>query len=97
LVTCDLLDNLAYGAVSARTGRLLDELAPLDAAFRRVGGRRNVYVWILLIGVWLRRGSAGFLVASGWAFVTAAVHIGRAAYWLLHGDEPVVGTLVSEK
>jgi 1L-myo-inositol 1-phosphate cytidylyltransferase / CDP-L-myo-inositol myo-inositolphosphotransferase len=88
LVACDLLDNLAYGAVSARTGRLLDELSPFDAAFRRVGGRRNVYVWILLIGVGLGHGPVGLLAASAWAFVTAAVHLQRAAYWLLHRAAP---------
>jgi phosphatidylglycerophosphate synthase len=83
LVCCDLVDNLAYGAVSARTGRLLDELSPFDAAFRRVGGRRNVYVWIVLLAACARRAPLGFVLASGWAAVTAAVHVSRALYWRL--------------
>ena len=81
LVGCDLVDNLAYGAVSARTGRLLDELSPFDSAFRRVGGRRNVYVWIVLLAACARRAALGFLLASTWAAVTAAVHVSRALYW----------------
>lgn len=92
LVCCDLIDNLAYGTVSARTGRLLDELSPFDAAFRRIGGRRNVYVWIILLAACLRRASLGFVTASVWAAVTAAVHVSRAIYWRLVEPPPAASS-----
>ncbi len=91
LVSCDLVDNLAYGVVRGRTGRLLDELSPFDAGFRRIAGRRNVYVWIVLLGACVRRSSAGFLAASAWALVTAALHVTRAVYWRLV-EVPPAGT-----
>ncbi len=91
LVASDLLDNLAYGAVSARTGRLIDELSRFDAAFRRVGGRRNVYVWILIIAACARTLPLGFLVASLWAAITAAVHLTRAGLMLSRGAVPQGG------
>jgi phosphatidylglycerophosphate synthase len=77
LVGCDLADNLLYLAARRRTGRLLDELTPFDAAFRRVAGRRNVYVVLLLIGILAGRPSDAFLVATAWAALTACVHAVR--------------------
>jgi phosphatidylglycerophosphate synthase len=111
LVGCDLVDNLLYGEVRARTGRLLDELAPFDAGFRRVAGRRNVYVWICVVGAALGRAAGGYLVASWWALGTVVVHAVRAAYWIARSlgaprdggapqvseIDPVAGALVSEK
>ena len=32
------------------TGRLLDDVAPFDRAFRLIAARRNVYVWMLAAG-----------------------------------------------
>ncbi|MBI3769481.1 MAG: CDP-alcohol phosphatidyltransferase family protein [Deltaproteobacteria bacterium] len=109
IVTCDLVDNLLYGAVQARTGRFLDELSPFDRGFRAIAGRRNVYVWILVAGVCVRRPASAFLAVTGWAAITALVHGVRAAVWTWRGAgaavvtpqvseiEPVAGTLVSEK
>lgn len=78
LVACDLVDNLVYAAVRARTGRMLDELAPFDRRFRKVAGRRNVYVMLLALGFVSGHAATAFLVVAVWAGVTVAVHVGRA-------------------
>ena len=78
LVACDLSDNLAYAVVRARTGRMLDELAPFDGIFRKVAGRRNVYVMMLALGFLSGHVNVAFLAVAVWAAVTVAVHVGRA-------------------
>jgi phosphatidylglycerophosphate synthase len=109
IVACDLVDSLFYGAVQARTGRFLDELSPFDRGFRTIAGRRNVYVWILVAGVCMRRPAGAFLTVTGWAAITASIHGARAAVWTWRGAdaaaaapqvseiEPVAGAPVSEK
>jgi phosphatidylglycerophosphate synthase len=92
LVALDLVDNLLYGAVSARTGRMLDELSPFDRRVRMVAGRRNVYVWMLLIGVCVRQPAWAFLVIVAWAAVTVVVHGARTVLWLGRGTRPAVGS-----
>lgn len=87
MVALDLCDSLLYAAVRARTGRMLDELSPFDRAFRRIGGRRNVYVWILVPGVVSSHAGAAFVVAVSWAAVTVGVHALRAAMWLGAGAQ----------
>jgi phosphatidylglycerophosphate synthase len=77
LVACDLLDNLVYAAVSARTGRMLDELSPFDRRFRGIAGRRNVYVTICAPGFLLGHGAGAFLAAACWAGITVTVHVVR--------------------
>ena len=78
LVACDLADNLVYAAIRARTGRMLDGLTPFDRGFRKVAGRRNVYVMLLALGVVSGHVTAAFLAVVLWAGVTVAVHVGRA-------------------
>src|SRR5438552_854778 len=47
LIGSHLLDEFAKRRAKMATGRLLDDLAPFDRAFRLIAARRNVYVWIL--------------------------------------------------
>ena len=78
LVACDLADSLLYALVRRRTGRMLDEIAPFDRAFRRVAGRRNVYVWILVAGFFTGHAAGALVAAALWAACTVAVHAVRA-------------------
>lgn len=103
LIACDLADNLLYGVVKARTGRLLDELSPFDRRFRRIAGRRNVYVWILIGGVALGHAAGAYVAIVGWALVTVLVHAARTVRWTLPRTaqvsliDPAAGTFVNEK
>jgi phosphatidylglycerophosphate synthase len=108
LVLLDLTDNLLYLAVRVRTGRVLDELSPFDLRFRRVAGRRNVYVVMLAGGAVAGYATKAFLAVVVWAGVTVAVHAVRAVFWLrlskvaravpqISEIEPAAGVLLSQK
>ncbi len=99
VVACDFLDNLVYGFVQKRTGRLLDELSRFDRGFRRVGGRRNVYVWILIAGVATGHAAGGYVAMAIWAAVTLVVHAARAVWWTatLGAPLPDVGASIRSR
>jgi phosphatidylglycerophosphate synthase len=78
LVACDLADSVLYQLARSRTGRMLDELTPFDAAFRRIAGRRNVYVWIFVAGFFAGQAPAALAGATVWAACTVLVHAVRA-------------------
>jgi 1L-myo-inositol 1-phosphate cytidylyltransferase / CDP-L-myo-inositol myo-inositolphosphotransferase len=74
------IDGLAKLSIIRRYGRLIDELSPLDRKIRFLGGRRNVYIWILAVGVLLGAPAKSFVVMVWWEVVTAAVHVVRAIW-----------------
>ena len=79
LVGADLVDRLAKRSVRNRRGRLLDDLTPLDRFVRLIGGRRNVYVWILALGVAAGRLGTSYRGMCVWGVLTALIHGVRAA------------------
>ena len=78
------VDGLAKLSVIRRYGRLIDELSPLDRKIRFLGGRRNIYIWILAVGMLLGAPAKSFVVMACWEAVTAAIHVVRAvwAIWM---------------
>jgi phosphatidylglycerophosphate synthase len=78
------VDGLAKLSIIRRYGRLIDELSPLDRKIRFLGGRRNIYIWILAVGVLLGAPAKSFVVMVWWEAVTALVHVVRAiwAIWI---------------
>lgn len=78
------VDGVAKLSIIRRYGRLIDELSPLDRAIRFLGGRRNVYIWILAVGVLLGVPAKAFVVMVWWEAATAVVHVARAiwAIWI---------------
>lgn len=84
LLGAEAVDALAKGSVLFTYGKLIDELSPFDRLIRLVGGRRNIYIWILAVGVLSGKAAGAFVVIAWWEVVTAAVHIPRAiwAVWL---------------
>jgi len=46
-------------------GRLLDDVAPFDRAFRLIAARRNVYVWILACGFLLGAFPQSYAIICG--------------------------------
>ena len=78
------VDSLAKLSIIRRYGRLIDELSPLDRKIRFLGGRRNIYIWILAVGVLLGVSANAFIIMVWWAAVTAVVHVVRAvwAIWI---------------
>ena len=83
LVGSRLLHEFAKRLATMAKGRLLDDVAPFDRAFRLIAARRNVYVWILACGFLLGAFPQSYAVICGWAAVSAAVHLMRSI-WICH-------------
>ena len=84
LVGSRLLHEFAKRPATMAKGRLLDDVAPFDRAFRLIAARRNVYVWILACGFLLDAFPQSYAVICGWAAFSAAVHLARSI-WICHG------------
>jgi phosphatidylglycerophosphate synthase len=84
IVGSRLLHEFAKRGAKMAKGRLLDDVAPFDRAFRLIAARRNVYVWILACGFLLDAFPQSYAVICGWAAVSAAVHLMRSI-WICHG------------
>jgi phosphatidylglycerophosphate synthase len=80
LVGSHVLDGFAKRRAKMATGRLLDDVAPFERAFRLIAARRNVYVWLLAIGFLLGAFPQSYAIICGWAAVTAAVHLLRSVW-----------------
>jgi phosphatidylglycerophosphate synthase len=74
LVVFDIADNLAYMSFARRGIGNLDESSPFLTRFRLIGGRRNIYVWMLLPGVLAGAASAAYAAVVAWAAFTAGLH-----------------------
>jgi phosphatidylglycerophosphate synthase len=75
-----LLDEFVKRRAKMATGRLLDDVAPFDRAFRLIAARRNVYVWMLAGGFLLGAFPQSYAIICGWAAVSAAVHLMRSVW-----------------
>ena len=82
LILGEGLDAVAKGMVLFTTGRIIDELGAFERAVRLVGGRRNVYIWILAIALMLGAPAKGFVTMAWLEIATAAVHLPRAIWTL---------------
>jgi hypothetical protein len=80
LIASHLLDEFAKRRAKTVKGRLLDDIAPFDRAFRLIAARRNVYVWILACGFLLNAFPQSFGIICGWAAVSATVHLVRSIW-----------------
>jgi phosphatidylglycerophosphate synthase len=85
LLTAEGLDGLAKGIVYFTTGKTIDELNTFERIVRLVGGRRNVYVWILAIGALLGMPEKAFIAMAWLEAATAVVHLPHAA-WAFYGQ-----------
>ena len=97
LLSAEALDLIAKGSILFRYGRLIDELGPFDRFIRLIGGRRNIYVWILTVGVIFGNPARAFVVIAWWESITAAIHLPRAAWalWVKRYQFPGKETLSS--
>ena len=84
LIASHLLAEFAKRRVRIARGRLLDDVAPFDRAFRLIAARRNVYVWILACGFLLGAFPQSYAIICGWAAISAAVHLARSI-WICDG------------
>jgi 1L-myo-inositol 1-phosphate cytidylyltransferase / CDP-L-myo-inositol myo-inositolphosphotransferase len=88
LIGAEVLNALARASIVRYYGKSISELARFDRIFRLVGGRRNIYVWVLALGLILGNVAGAFKLIAWWEAVTAAVHLARAAWalWALRSQ-----------
>lgn len=79
MIVSDTIDNVLYTLAGKWYGKSIDLFSPFDTAFRRIGGRRNIYGAIFIIGFLAGFPLQTFALASFWAAVTATVHAVRLA------------------
>jgi phosphatidylglycerophosphate synthase len=82
LLGAELLNALARTSVVRYCRKSVAELGPFDRLFRLVSGRRNIYVWILTLGLIVGDVAGAFKLIAWWEAATAAVHLTRAAWAL---------------
>jgi phosphatidylglycerophosphate synthase len=80
LIGSHLVDEFVKRRAKMATGRLLDDVAPFDRAFRLIAARRNVYVWVLAGGLLLGAFPQSYAIICGWAALSAAVHLIRSVW-----------------
>ena len=82
LIGAEVLNALARASIVRYYGKSISELASFDRIFRLVGGRRNIYVWILALGLIFGTVAGAFKLIAWWEAVTAAVQLARVAWAL---------------
>jgi phosphatidylglycerophosphate synthase len=92
LIGSHLLTEFAKRRARMATGRLLDDVAPFDRAFRLIAARRNVYVWVLTAGFLLGAFPQSYAMICGWAALSAAVHLMRSVRICTAAGRRVVGS-----
>jgi 1L-myo-inositol 1-phosphate cytidylyltransferase / CDP-L-myo-inositol myo-inositolphosphotransferase len=83
LAAAEAVDGILKGSIYFTTGKLIDELGSFERMVRLVGGRRNVYVWILTAGFLVGAPAKAFVLMALLQTATAAVHLPRALWTLL--------------
>lgn len=80
IVALDTTDKIIGALFGKFMGKTLDEAAPFDGFFRFIGGRRSIYIHILLVGFLLSAPFPAFKAVLFWAAVTVGIHAVRALY-----------------
>jgi phosphatidylglycerophosphate synthase len=78
LLVAEGVDGLAKASVYFTTGKIIDELGAFERFVRLVGGRRNVYIWILTIGFLFDAPAKAFITMAWLQVATAIVHLPSA-------------------
>ena len=88
LLVAEGIDGFAKGSVNFTIGKLIDGLKAFERFVRLVGGRRNIYGWILALGLNLGTATQAFKLIAWWEAVTTAIHLAREAWalWALRSQ-----------
>ena len=85
LLGAEILNALARTSIVRRFRKSMAELGPFDRLFRLVSGRRNIYVWILALGILFGEVAGAFKLIAWWEAITAVVHLTRAGWAVWRG------------
>lgn len=82
IVVFDTLDKIQTALFQKKAGRTLDEMSPFDEHFRLIGGRRSIYIFILLAHFIILAPYVGLKTVLVWAITTVLIHAARIAWHL---------------
>jgi phosphatidylglycerophosphate synthase len=82
-----LLDKAIVGVFKLAKNRELNDWAPIDAAFRLVVIRRNIFLLVLGAGVLVGEPAIAIALLAAWAMIGVVFHTVRAL-WIVITDEP---------
>ncbi|MBV9619217.1 MAG: CDP-alcohol phosphatidyltransferase family protein [Verrucomicrobia bacterium] len=80
IIAGDLLGKLANALVAAHTGRPSHRGSEFERYFRLIGGRRDIYTAMLLIGLLVRQPGHAFAFAGWWSLISLAIQAVRTVY-----------------
>jgi phosphatidylglycerophosphate synthase len=80
LLIAEALDGIGKLGVYAPAEKRLVEPDFFDGIVRLVGGRRNIYIWVLIVAVALGVPAKALIVMACWEVVTAAVDLLHAGW-----------------
>ncbi len=83
LLLAEALDGIGKAGIYFASRKSLNEPGVFDRIVRFIGGRRNIYVWVLTVGIILGAPAKAFIVMVWWELLTALVDLPHAA-WALY-------------
>jgi phosphatidylglycerophosphate synthase len=93
LIGAEVMNALARASIVRFYRKSITELGPFDRIFRLVGGRRNIYVWILVFGLICGTPVGAFKLIAWWEAITAAIQLARVSWalWALRRQKSAAG------
>lgn len=91
LIVSDTIWNIQHALAFRWFGKSLDDLGPAMRAFRKIGGRRNIYCAMFLVGFISGRPHETLWAVAAWSIVTIGVY--AAAMIVYHPKVRLYGRL----
>jgi Phosphatidylglycerophosphate synthase len=82
LLVAEALDGIGKAGVYSTSEKLMDRPGPFDRVVRLVGGRRNIYIWVVAVAVLLGASAKSLIVMAWWEALTAGVDLAQAGWSL---------------
>lgn len=80
VIAGDLLGKIVTRPVKAHTGKPSHDFSLFEQRLRLIGGRRDIYIGMLLIGLVLRVPGLAFAAVGCWSMITASIQTVRSIY-----------------
>lgn len=77
------VDGIAKAIIYSGAGRLMTAPSMFDRFVRLIGGRRNIYIWVLAIALILGAPEKALIVMAWWELMTVVIDIPQAARMLI--------------
>ena len=82
LLIAEGMDGIGKLVIYSTSARLMTAPSQFDRMVRLVGGRRNIYIWVLVVALILGAPARALIVMAWWEAITAAIDIPHAAWAL---------------